>query len=314
VAGLASIGMQLLFLKFSRSDEYQADSLGVGYARQAAYAPGEMLRFFTALENLTVDSGGSRLPSFLSTHPLTKARIVKVKEMVSSQDVRLAIKREPYLHHVDGMIYGENPRQGFVEDGIFYHPEMAFAFSVPAGWAMANTPKQFVASEKDGKAALILQAEATAMDLDRYLSTKAKEIGQAELLQANSEPVNRFQSRSARYRVPQEQGEPLAVILTCIRKDKMVFSFIALSSYDANSIYQPILERAIQSFRQLNDPRYLNRGPQRLSLLRPDGRQSLQGLMTNAGVNRKLWKQLAVFNSLGLEAVPESGQLIKLVR
>jgi predicted Zn-dependent protease len=29
VAGLAGIGMQLLFLKFSRSDEYQADSLGI---------------------------------------------------------------------------------------------------------------------------------------------------------------------------------------------------------------------------------------------------------------------------------------------
>jgi predicted Zn-dependent protease len=49
LAGLAGIGMQLLFLKFSRSDEYQADSLGIGYARQARYAPGEMLRFFAAL-------------------------------------------------------------------------------------------------------------------------------------------------------------------------------------------------------------------------------------------------------------------------
>jgi predicted Zn-dependent protease len=314
VAGLAGIGMQLLFLKFSRSDEYQADSLGIRYARQAAYSPGEMLRFFTALENMSADSGGSRLPSFLSTHPLTKDRIAKVKEMVSSQDVRLAIKKEPYLRQVDGMVYGENPRQGFAEYGVFYQPEMAFYFTVPTDWTVENTPKQVVVSEKGGKAALILQAEASNQDLDQYLLAKTKEFGQAELLQANSEAVNRFPSRHAYYRVPQEQNEPLAVSLTCIRKDNMIYSFIGLSAFSTANIYQPVLDRASHSFQRLNDPRYLNRGPKRLSLLRPDGRRTLQTLMTNAGVDRKLWKQLAVFNSLKLEAIPETGQLIKLVK
>lgn len=313
-AGLAGIGMQLLFLKFSRSDEYQADSLGIRYARQAAYSPGEMLRFFTALENMSAESGGSRLPSFLSTHPLTKARIAKVKEMVSSQDVRLAVKKEPYLHQVDGMVYGENPRQGYAENGVFYHPEMAFAFTIPTGWVVENTPKQVAVNEKDSKAALILQAEASNQDLDQYLQEKSKEFGQAELLQANREAVNQFPSRYSYYRVPQEQNEPLAVSLTCIRKDNMIYSFIGLSAYSTANIYQPVLNRAIHSFKLLNDPRYLNCGPQRLSLLRPTGRQTLQTLMSNAGVNQKLWKQLAVFNSIGLNVVPESGKLIKLVK
>ena len=123
-AGLASLGTQLLFLKFSRSDEYQADSLGIRYARQARYSPGEMLRFFTALENMSAESTSHRIPTFLSTHPMTGDRIARVKEMVSSQDVRLEVKKEPYLNQVDGMVFGENPRQGFVENGVFYHPEM----------------------------------------------------------------------------------------------------------------------------------------------------------------------------------------------
>ena len=131
VAGLASIGMQLLFLKFSRSDEYQADSLGIRYARQAAYSPAEMLRFFTALENMSVETGGHKIPSFLSTHPMTSDRIAKVKAMVSSQDVRLEVKKKPYLRQVDGMVYGDNPRQGFAENGVFYHPVMAFPIHDP---------------------------------------------------------------------------------------------------------------------------------------------------------------------------------------
>ncbi|MCJ7524533.1 MAG: M48 family metalloprotease [Candidatus Aminicenantes bacterium] len=312
VAGLASVGMQLLFLKFSRSDEYQADSLGVRYARQAEYSPAEMLRFFTALENMSVETGGHKIPSFLSTHPMTSDRIAKVKAMVSSRDVRLAVKKEPYLRKVDGMVYGDNPRQGFADNGVFYHPLMTFKFTIPSGWALNNTPMQVIVGDKEGKAALILQAETSTQNLDQYLQAKAKEFGQAELMK--SDPVNRFISRHAFFRVPQEQSDPLAVRLTCIRKDSMIYTFTGLCAYGSADIYQPLLDQAIHSFQRLNDPRYLNRRPQHLSLLRPDGRQTLQNLMNNAGVDRKLWKQLAVFNALGLQAVPESGQLIKLVK
>ncbi len=313
-AGLASVGMQLLFLKFSRSDEYQADALGIRYARQARYSPGEMLRFFSALENMTVDAGSHKIPTFLSTHPMTSARIAKVKELVSSQDVRLAVKQEPYLRQVDGMVYGENPRQGFVENGVFYHPDMAFQFAVPAGWAVDNTPKQVVVGEKEGRSALLLQVEASRQDLDAYLQAKAQGFGQAKLLKANSDPVHRFPSRHAFFQMPQEQGEALALRMTCIRKDDHIYSFVALSTVAAADTYQPVLERTILSFQGVSDPRILNRGPQRLSLSRPDGRRDFQKLLADAGVDRKLWKQLAVFNSLKLEAVPEAGHLVKLVK
>jgi predicted Zn-dependent protease len=313
-AGLASIGMQLLFLKFSRSDEYQADALGIRYARQAQYSPGEMLRFFSALEGMSDESTNHRIPTFLSTHPMTIDRIAKVKAMVSSQDVRLAVKKELYLRRIDGMIFGENPRQGFIENGVFYHPEMAFQFAVPADWAVDNTPLQVVVGEKEGKAALLLQAETSELELDQYLQAKAKGFDQAKLLKASSEPVNLFPARHANYQVSQDQGEPLAVRLSCIRKGKTVYTFITLSAFNAVALYQPVLDRAILSFRGLHDPRYLNRGPRRLSLLRPDGRRNFQKLLTDSGVDRKLWKQLSVFNSIKLEAVPETGQLVKLVR
>jgi len=314
LSGLAGIGMQLLFLKFSRSDEYQADSLGITYARQAQYAPGEMLRFFTALENMVADSGGQNIPTFLSTHPMTNDRIAKVKEMISSQDVRLPVKKEPYLSKVDGMIYGENPRQGFSENGVFYHPELAFQFTIPNGWAVENTPKQVVVGEKEGKAALVLQAESSAQDLDTYMQTRAKDFGQYELLRQSGETVNGFQSRHAYFRVPQEQSEPLAVRLTCIRKDKMIYSFMALSAFSTANIYQPTLDRAIFSFQQLTDPAYLNRQPSHLTLVRADGNKTLQGIFSSAGVDRKIWKQLGVFNAIGLESVPDPRQLIKLVK
>ncbi len=313
-AGLANLGTQLLFLKFSRSDEYQADSLGIRYARQARYAPGEMLRFFTALENMSAESSSHNIPTFLSTHPMTSDRITKVKEQLSSQDATLDIRREDYLRRLDGLIYGDNPRQGFVENGVFYHPEMAFQFSIPAGWVVQNTPMQVVIGEKEGRAALLLQAETTGQDLDPYLQAKAQGLGQAQLLKTASHAVGRFQARHAWYQVPQEQSEPLAVRLTCIRKDALVYSFIALSAYSTASTFHPVLNNSVDSFQSVSDPKILRRGPERLSLVRPDGRQTLQLLLTKSGVDRSHWKQLSVFNSIGLDAVPEAGKLIKLLK
>jgi hypothetical protein len=58
----------------------------------------------------------------------------------------------------------------------------------------------------------------------------------------------------------------------------------------------------------------LNRRPSRLALVRADGNRTLQGIFSSAGVERKMWKQLGVFNAIGLESVPDSRQLIKLVK
>lgn len=312
-AGLASVATQLLFLKFSRSDEYQADALGIQYARAARYAPGEMLRFFSALENMSAESSSHKIPTFLSTHPMTSDRIAKVKALVSSQDASLAVKRDDYLRRIDGMVYGDNPRQGFVENGIFYHPQMAFQYTVPGGWVVQNTPMQVVTAEKEGRAALLLQAETTAQGLDPYLQEKAKGLGQAKLLKTARHAVGSFQARHAWFHVAQEQGEPLAVRLTCIRKDSLVYSFVALSLYSAADVLHPVMDGAISTFQAVRDSRILSRKPERLNLVRPDGRQTLQALLSRYGVEQAHWKQLSVFNSIPLDAVPEANKLVKLL-
>lgn len=313
-AGLASLGTQLLFLKFSRSDEYQADSLGIQYARAGQFAPGEMLRFFTALENMSDESSSHQIPTFLSTHPMTSDRIAKVKEQLSSQDASLAIRRDDYLRRIDGLVYGDNPQQGFVENGIFYHPEMAFQYTVPGGWVVQNTPMQVVTAEKEGRAALLLQAETTGQGLDAYIQEKSQGLGQAKLLKTAGHAVNQFQARHAWYQVPQEQGEPLAVRLTCIRKDSLVYSFVALSVYSAANAFHPVMDGAISTFQGVRDSRILTRKPERLSLVRPDGRQTLEGMLSRSGIDRAHWKQLSVFNSLPLTAVPEASRLVKLLK
>ena len=167
-SGLAAAGLQVLFLKYSRDDERQADALGIEYSRLAGYDPADMAVTFTALEKMGDLAGGHNLPGFLSTHPLSSERIQNVKAMLKPEDLALARKPEAYLHTIEDLIYGDDPRQGFVEGSAFYHPGLRFEFTVPSGWKVDNTPARVTLVSGDQDGGLILQAEKNADNLEDY--------------------------------------------------------------------------------------------------------------------------------------------------
>src|SRR5512136_539077 len=155
-AGLAGAGLQVLFLKYSRDNENQADGLGMDYSRAAGYNPADMAVTFTALQKMGDLSGGRSLPGFLSTHPVTADRIQHVQTMLQPGDQALARRPEPYLQSVQNIVYGDDPRQGYVENGVFYHPTMRFQFAVPSGWTVNNTPGSVTLVAADQNGGLIL--------------------------------------------------------------------------------------------------------------------------------------------------------------
>ncbi|HYA49299.1 MAG TPA: M48 family metallopeptidase, partial [Burkholderiales bacterium] len=175
-AGLASAGLQVLFLKYSRDDERQADSLGVTYARAASYNPADMAVTFAALQKMGDLQGGRSLPGFLSTHPLEAERIKNVQAMLKPGDEQLARKPEPYLQAVNNVIYGDDPRQGYVENSMFFHPVMRFQFAVPSGWTVDNTPAQVTLVAADQSAGLIFQGGKSDETAEQFARKQATEI------------------------------------------------------------------------------------------------------------------------------------------
>ncbi len=174
ISGVASVGIQLLFLKYSRDDEREADALGVEYSRKGKFNPGEMVAFFDSLQKLGDLSKGASLPGFLSTHPLTTERIQNVKAMLQEEDSQLRIQKNPYLKSINNMVFGEDPRQGYVEKNKFYHPQLRFFFTFPEDWTVKNTPSQVVLVSKDGNGALVLQAEKSSEKLSLYAQKKTE--------------------------------------------------------------------------------------------------------------------------------------------
>src|SRR5688500_20308045 len=71
---LAGGGLQLLFLRYSRDAERQADDLGFSYALGSGYDVRDRVNVFAALQRLGGRAGQSPLPSWLATRPHGAAR------------------------------------------------------------------------------------------------------------------------------------------------------------------------------------------------------------------------------------------------
>src|SRR3989442_2818178 len=124
----APSGFGLLFLRFSRDDEREADRLGVEYAARAAYDPRQVSNFFDVLGRLSAAGDRQTIPGWLSTHPDPPQRVEATRmlaeqwiQMLGLTDERMVVDRDPFLRAIDGMVFGNDPREGFSEGTRFYH-------------------------------------------------------------------------------------------------------------------------------------------------------------------------------------------------
>lgn len=163
-ANLANTGLQLLFLKFGRDQESQSDRLGVEYSTKIGYDSHHMANFFNTLSRMRENAGGETIPPFMSTHPDPVDRYATVHALSEQIQTELNVSksdletgRDSYLKMLEGLVYGEDPRHGYVENGVFYHPEMTFQFPTPSQWKVINTASQVQMAAPDEKAMMLLQ-------------------------------------------------------------------------------------------------------------------------------------------------------------
>jgi len=315
-AGLASAGLQVLFLKYSRDDERQADSLGVDYARLSSYNPADMAVTFTALQKMGDLQGGRSMPGFLSTHPLEAERVKNVQAMLKPGDAELARKPDAYLRAVDNMVYGDDPRQGYVEGSTFYHPGLRFEFAVPSGWKVDNTAAQVTLLTADQTGGLVLQgakSEETAEQFGRKQASELEGSG-GKLLNENVSTINGLACFEQAFTVTKQDKSQLRLRRSYMKKGDMVYVFSAMSSVDGFPKHDADFRRVVGSFRELTNPAFINRAPKRLALTKANGTDTLQAIFKKAGLPEKSWPQFAVINGLDAAAVPPAGKLIKIVK
>lgn len=157
--GLLGAGLSVLFLQYSRDDERQADRLGMRYLMAHGYDPAEAVDVFQMLDRQSEAAGGSGVPGWLSTHPTPEDRIERIRAILDTlpADRRAGtVGRDRYLQKIDGLVFGENPRNGYFRDGTFLHPDLAFRLDFPDDWKRQNLARAVVAQSPGGDAILQL--------------------------------------------------------------------------------------------------------------------------------------------------------------
>jgi predicted Zn-dependent protease len=159
---LALAKSKIALASFTRAQEFEADGMGVAIATRAGYDPYGAVRFLTAMgrnAELKSNPGQSktkpRAPDFLSSHPATPERIKNAQDNAGQVGAHSGERdRADYLDGIDGVVYGEDPSEGFVRGRRFLHPRLGFTFAVPEGFSLENTAQAVFGIKADGTQAV----------------------------------------------------------------------------------------------------------------------------------------------------------------
>ena len=307
----AGQGLGLMFLKFGRDDERQADELGLRYLQGQNYDPRQMAEVFKTLERVGEEAGpGAKVPNWLATHPAPAERYANVEKAIQGTPAAgLKVNEEPYLDVVDGMVFGADPREGFFKNGVFMHPEMKFRFQFPQGWQTQNS-KSSVAAISPEKDAIVQVSLAEGTDPK---AAAQKFFGQ-QGLQAGEGWTNRIGGKPAvtgTFAATTQQGE-LRGAAAFVSHGGRVFQILGYTPAARWSKYDGSLRTTLASFDDLTDPAALNVQPMRVDVVRAPRDMTLStfGSQYPSPVNIQ---KLALINGLDPNESIHSGSLVKRV-
>jgi predicted Zn-dependent protease len=312
LGGLAGAGLSLLFLRYSRGAEREADQLGFRYTLDQGYDPREMAAVFGTLARLGGDQKSS-VPAWLQTHPLPADRIAAVEERIAAAEplpAGLRVGRSDYLDRIDGLVYGVNPRLGFFRDGLFLHPELRFQIGFPSVWRRQNRARAVMAVSPQNDAAIQLTLSGDASPdaaAQRFLQAPGIETGTVA-----RQTINGLPAVVASFRATTQQAtlQGLAVFIAYEGRVYQILGYAVAAVY---SQYHSVFQQSLGSFAPLTDPAALAVQPDRIRIV------TTASAMTLAEFHRRFpsavpLEELAVINRVpSPETLLPAGTRVKRV-
>lgn len=273
-AGLAQAGLGLMFLKFSRDDERQADELGLRYLTRIRYDAREMPKVFAMLASVSQGEGAGRLPGWLSTHPDPADRQQRISQLIAAMPdtAGRTVNRNEYLRRLAGLVFDHNPRDGFFRGPAFYHPDLRFQMVFPEGWRTANQRQAVVAqpSSQDGLLQLTLDEAASAdVAVRTFLGQDGVTAGPVRASSAGG-----LTGATARFVARTEDGT-LAGLVAAVALDGRVYRLLGVAPEAKWPTYDAAAAAAFGSFARLTDRAALAAQPLRLEIVTADRAMTL---------------------------------------
>ncbi|MFM5930759.1 MAG: M48 family metalloprotease [Novosphingobium sp.] len=308
-------GSQLLTLKYSRGQETQADNLGIDYLKRAGYDPkamGTVLQSLSnenALEARIQGQSATKVPEWASTHPSDGPR---VKAALARAGTATGVtNRDKFLAGIDGLMMGDDPKQGVVEGRKFTHPEFRFAFEAPQGFYMVNGTRAVAISGQSAKAEL--SSGAYSGNMDSYIqSVFNAAAGQAQTVDAGTiqrTTVNGLPAAYAAARVNSSGNQVDVLVFAYEFSNNQAFHFLTISQPGGARVFEPMFN----SMRRISATEAAAVKPRKLDVVTVKKGDTLQSLASRMAYTTYQLDRFLVLNGLTSTSQLVPGQKVKVV-
>ena len=310
----------LALRSYSRGQEHEADLLGIRYLSRAGYDPQAMASF---LEQLLADSrleaemagrpGKADEFNIMQTHPRTADRVEAALSEAGVKTVADPMRaREVYLRKIDGTLYGDDPEEGIVRGRRFLHGKLGFAFEVPPGFQLANSPQAVAARGPQGASIIFDHGKGPAgIDMTTYL-TRVWAKGVA-LRDVEAFSVNGMPAATGRARQETRQGARDFRLVAFRFDDKTIYRMLFVTPPRATAGLAADLRRTTYSFRKLTPQEAADVKPLRLRIHTVRAGETPRSLAARMPFESFALERFLVLNGLRANSTLRAGQKVKIV-
>jgi predicted Zn-dependent protease len=313
---------KIALASFSRSQEMEADSLGVSIAAHAGFDPYGASRLLKSMgRNAEMRAGGrdTRSLDFMSSHPATPERVRNAADSARNLAGASARTRDKaaYLLDISNMKYGDDTDEGFVRGRQFIHPKLNFTFMAPEGFGLDNTAQAVLGSKESAGQALRLDVVKVPADqsLIEYLNSgwiENIEDGSVEELTVNGIPAAKATAAGAPWRFR------LYVVRLAGDVYRFVFAVKNRTPEDAEAAERAFraadstFHEAVQTFRKLSDRERAAR-PLHLKVVKVQPGDTVESLAAGMAFADHQVERFQVLNGLDSRDELKVGDHVKIV-
>ena len=254
----------VVFLKFGRDDESQSDELGFRYMTALGYDPQGAVDMFQILDRQSTKAEGT-IPEWQSTHPNPGNRVADAEARLANRTpADTIVRRDEFMRHIDGLVWGEDPRQGYFIGQRFVHPELAFEFTLPGGWNKRNSQTAVLAGSPEQDAMIQLTAGSGTPEQAANQFLSAEGIEQTGI---SRRTVNGLPAVLATFSTLTRRQAVIEGIAMFVEHGGLTYALLGYAPSSQVGRYSAAIERTFESFAPVTDQALLTVVPKRIEVV-----------------------------------------------
>jgi predicted Zn-dependent protease len=322
IGQVGQIGGGAYLAAFSRENELEADTIGVKLLSRVGYAPDAQAAFLQSLSDysdlaskMAGQAGKDRMNDLFATHPGGPQRVKEAIAAANTYPASPVYRRDDYLNRIDGLIYGDDPREGVVRGNTFTHPDLRLSFSVPDGWRINNTSDAVVAIGSGGRLQFDIEGDKKKVQASRSALDYLTRVWLPNLRLSNAEAikVNGMPAATASGRVALKSGNADVRFVAVGFATDAILRFVIIAPPGGLSKIEPAVIRSVNTLKHLSEAEAKAVRPVRLKVVQVGSGDTVESYAAKTPLGRYAAEQLRVLNALQDGQQPKPGERFKTV-